>query len=134
MEADSLQRVSHLYAMAWAMCHVSLGYYLKNFFLSIWEAILRVSLWKKKQSFWENMFKVKLKNGSNLFCTEKKILFELFFHFSPLTPKLGYRFLTTKFRFLRHHFPVFYRVDQLSGSWNILFQELKRKFLDYEIL
>lgn len=44
------------------------------------------------------------------------------------------RFLMAKFRLLRHCFPVFFRVSQLSGSWNILFQELKRKFLDYEIL
>lgn len=102
------------------------------FFLSTWAVNLRVDFWRNYQSFWENMFKAELKNGSNfIICfIRKKFFFELVFH--SFIPKPSYRFSAAQFRLLRHCFPAFCRVDQLYGSWNVLFPELK-KFLDYEI-
>lgn len=120
-----------LHAMAWAMYRVPLGSYFQIYIyiyiLSTWAVSLRVDFWRNYQSFWENVFKAKLKNGSNfIICSvRKKFFFELVFH--SFIPKLGYRFSTAKFRLLRHCFPAFCRVDQLYGSWNFLFPEFKRK-------
>lgn len=99
-----------------AMSH--LGLIFKYFLCPHGQSTIELLFGINHQSFWENMFKVKLKNGSNFICFRwKKSLFELFFHsFFP-----NQRFLTAKFRLLRHCFPVFFRVSQLSGSWNILF-------------
>lgn len=109
------------------------GFIFKYFLCPHGQSTLELLFGRNHQSFWENMFKVKLKNGSNfIYFVRTKSLFELFFIL--FFPTQDYLFLTAKFRLLRHCFPVFFRVSRLSGSWNILFQQLKRKFLDDKIL
>lgn len=105
-----------------AMSH--LGLIFKYFLCPHGQSTLELLFWRNDQSFWENVFKVKLRNGSNFICfVRKKSLFELFFFF----PRLIYRFLTAEFR-LPRHFSSILQGQSVVGSWNILFPELKKSF------
>lgn len=90
MEANSLRGIVHLHAVAWDTCHVPHISYFKTFSLSPYTVSLGVEarllrFWRNHQSFWENMFKVKLKNRSNFiicFTGKKSCLDCSFFLFS----------------------------------------------------
>lgn len=121
LEACSLWRVSHLHAMAWALCHVSLGSYLKKFFCPHGKPNLEFLFGRQTSVSGKTCFRLNWKMDLICFVMRKICLWAILSFFLPHTTNLGYIFLTTKFRFLGHHFPVFQRVCQMSGSWNIVF-------------
>lgn len=56
------------------------GFIFKYFLCPHGQSTLELLFGRNHQSFWENMFKVKLKNGSNfIYFVRTKSLFELFF-------------------------------------------------------